>query len=87
MIVTEEAARGSILKLKKENANIHISYHNAFPKIAVVKEQASIEGVYAHLFEIGYVADGRKQVKSYTYADLICGRLVIHELNLSNQRD
>ena len=82
MIVTEEAARSSILKLKQESANVHISYHNTFPKIAVVNEPASIESIYAHLFEIGYVVDGRKQVKSYTYADLICGRLVIHELNL-----
>lgn len=82
MVVTEEAARSSILKLKRKNENIHISYHNTFPKIAIVNEPVSIESVYAHLFEIGYVADGRKQVKAYTYADLICGRLVIHELNL-----
>lgn len=81
-VMTEEAARSKILKLKKASTNVHISHYNIFPKIAVVNEPASIENVYAHLFEIEYVVDGRKQRKSYTYADLICGRIVIHELNL-----
>lgn len=80
-MATETAARGSILKLKKDNACIHISYHNTFPKIAVVNEPAMIGNVYAHLFEIVLVVDGLKQVRTCTFADVICGRLIIHELN------
>jgi len=79
-MVTEEAAHIWILRRKKENPHVHISYHSNYPKIAMMNEPAVISGVYAHLFELEYMLDGRRQVKAHTYADLICKRLEIAEM-------
>lgn len=80
MMATEASVRSGILRLKKTNPHIHINYHNVHPKISLKHEPAVIKNVYAHLFELEYVADGRSFVKTHSYADVICKRLEIVEL-------
>lgn len=77
---TEAAVRESILKLKEQNACIHINYHNTYPKVSLLNEPVVIGHVYAHLFQLIYTAEGRQTVKSHSYADVICRRLEMIEL-------
>ena len=81
-MATEESVREKILRLKEKNACVHVNYHNTFPKVTMLNVPAVIGNVYAHLFELSYEADGHRKVKSYTFAELICHRIEIVELEM-----
>jgi len=82
MLNTEEKVRNQILMLKKKKTEIHISFlTSSYPKTTVFNRPATIGNVYAHLFEMIYSDDNLQKTKAYTYADIICGRLEIAELN------
>jgi len=76
----EVSVRSAILRLKKQNPDIHINFQNAHPKVHLVNEPARIGRVYAHLFELEYTLDGRQHVKTWNYADVISRRIIILEL-------
>ncbi len=82
MIYSEEKVRKRIKELYEKSPKIHVSVTQTRPKVAVKCAEATIVGVYLHIFCVEEASQGRLTRHSVRYADICSNAIQIEELNL-----
>ena len=76
----ETIIREKLAKLYRTDPHIHVSVHMTRPKRAMENIEATLVGVYAHIFQIEECTSGRPQRHTLQYADVITNQIEIAEL-------
>ncbi len=76
-----EQIRKEIKALYHQNPNIHVDIATTHPKLILKQAPARIMGVYANVFRVQEMGTAYPICHSLQYADVLIGRVKIHELN------
>ena len=77
-----EQIKTGIIKLYRNNPNIHISVNKIHPKIIVDAQPVRIVGVYKNIFQVEECATGKPATRhTIQYSDILIGQVSIEELN------
>ncbi len=78
-----EYIREHLRRLLRECPTVHMDVTLKSPKLSLQNAEATLTGVYPHLFQIEECVNGIAKRHTISYRDVIVKNIVIHELDLS----
>ena len=72
--------RNQVKDLYKKNPKIHMDVSLSSPKLILENAEATIKGVYPHIFQIEEMSEGKARRHSLQYSDIHTRHIVIREL-------
>ncbi len=82
MSQVENSIRSQIQSLYESNPHIHMNVSLSRPKLVLKNVDATITGVYPHIFQIEENSTNVNRTHSLQYSDIITRQIGILELNL-----
>lgn len=76
-----DALRSQIRQFKESGQVIHVTLTNTHPKVSLIDLPVIIQYASSQIFWIERVDKKSLFCNSFQYADLVTGRIEIHELN------
>ena len=76
-----ELIKKGVRRLYEKHPNVHLDVSFTHPKLHLENDPVVIKGVYANFFRIEERSGDTARCHSLQYADVLTGRIRIHELN------
>lgn len=76
---SEDKIRAQIQWLYEKHPRIHMDVSLSRPKLLLEGAEATITGVYPHIFQIEEITGGKPKTHTLKYTDVIIRRIIIHE--------
>lgn len=75
-----DSIKNKILKLYKNDPNVHVNVDIPSPRVNVKNEPVLIKGVYPHIFQVEERSTGTPKTYTVQYGEVLLGHVEILEM-------